>query len=367
MTFRRRLSCIGTLVGLGRTDDAYELYSERLHDPLYYRFGAYETARILLQSIPQIDGLPKVNRDSDRSWILQYIAMCFERTGRPRKAAAVCDTAIAFNRKKQKHGNLAWVLNTNSMVLQDLGRLQFASQCGEEAVRLVEHGGDDNQKAIIHRCFGRTLLTCGRVDLAMQHFEVAASIYGQHRRFAQGRSLLMSLRANWHLLQGEARRAFALAQLGMDEAESADLAHECIAATVVACNALIERMKDKFDSTATQQFEGLLTRAQEGCRRFSLLQLLPRVQLANAEFHLLRGDRDSAIELAKSGLQTAVRSDYRLHQADIHIFLADAYVQQDQYQLARESAEHGLKLSLCDGGQYTYSWGVRKAKAIPVW
>jgi hypothetical protein len=75
-------------VGAGRYSEACDLLFERVGDPLYHRFGAYQTYIQLLRALFP-DGeerRPRLKEESDQAWTLTELANCYSLSGRPRRA-----------------------------------------------------------------------------------------------------------------------------------------------------------------------------------------------------------------------------------------------------------------------------------------
>ncbi|MEW6103249.1 MAG: tetratricopeptide repeat protein [bacterium] len=95
-------------------------------------------------------------------------------------------------------------------------------------------------------------------------------------------------------------------------------------------------------------------------RRINLVDLEPDILLAIAKLRFAQGHKEEAEKLAKEALDIATRCQYRLNQADIHIFLAEFYLStkdsakaKEHLELAKERAACGYQPALNKASQLT--------------
>jgi tetratricopeptide (TPR) repeat protein len=117
------------------------------------------------------------------------------------------------------------------------------------------------------------------------------------------------------------------------------------------------------DNRMLDKMEPQLNSAFTRCRRFSLIFYEPGIMLTMARLYLARGDASQAMERAREALFLADRCQYRLYQAEIHIFLANIDLQEN-FETAREHAEIAYKKAFCDGLKHCYKSALDEAATL---
>jgi tetratricopeptide (TPR) repeat protein len=89
-------------VRAGRYDEAEDLFYDRLHDKLYYRFGAYQTLIELLRALfpDGKDKLPRLEKEDDQAWTLNSLANSYSHSGQPRWAVPMFKRANEIAEKR---------------------------------------------------------------------------------------------------------------------------------------------------------------------------------------------------------------------------------------------------------------------------
>jgi tetratricopeptide (TPR) repeat protein len=95
-------------VRAGRYDEARKLFRDRLHDGLYYKFGAYQTI-IELSRVLFPDGedkLPRLKKEGYQAWTLNALANSYALSGQPQNAIKTLENGIELDKKnwRQKWG-----------------------------------------------------------------------------------------------------------------------------------------------------------------------------------------------------------------------------------------------------------------------
>ena len=154
-------------VGAGRFDAARKLYRDRLSDPLYFRFGAYEREIELLGALfPEGEGQPpRLTSESDQGWTLSALANPYKLSGQPRRAESVLAAALSLAEKLGEKRNLAIGLINLADDQLKLGRME-AAQGGLR--RSIELSGiaDEFREAVGRQALGRLLAFEGRFSEA---------------------------------------------------------------------------------------------------------------------------------------------------------------------------------------------------------
>ncbi|MCP4688294.1 MAG: hypothetical protein GY859_09595, partial [Desulfobacterales bacterium] len=85
----------------GRFDEAREIFRDRLADPLYFQFGAYQLRIELLRALfpDGEDRPPRLKNESDQGWTLNDLANSYSLNGRPRRAVGLFEQSNAIREK----------------------------------------------------------------------------------------------------------------------------------------------------------------------------------------------------------------------------------------------------------------------------
>jgi tetratricopeptide (TPR) repeat protein len=118
--------------------------------------------------------------------------------------------------------------------------------------------------------------------------------------------------------------------------------------------------------------ETFLTQALTRCRQINLVELEPDILLSWARWHRMNalepiagaGAREQARECAEEALSIAVRSEYRLKEAEIQNFLAQWDMDMEQVANARKHAERAKQCAWCDGPPHCYRIALDEAEGL---
>ena len=202
--------------------------------------------------------------------------------------------------------------------------------------------------------------------------ELDAAMEGATKQqHVQGEGVTWASRAVRLLLMGRPERALDAArqarqkahereQMGLPNAYDLAQAERLQGAALVAMADEEESRRDELLSQA----EGHLTNALARCRRINLVELEPDILLAWAKWHRLRGNADQALRDAEEALGIADRSEFRLKQADLHLFLARLALDQAGRPKARRHAEIARERALCDGPPHCYQPALEQAERL---
>jgi len=359
-------------VNAGRYDDAQSLFRDRLADPLYYRFGAYQIRIDLLRALfPDGEGKPpRLKKETDQGWTLTALAGPYLFSGQPRRAEPLCAKQIALRERANDKKNLAIGL-ANLAITQDiLGRLTDAEQNLRRCIDLCREIKDDKQEAIGHKELGLVLLHRGVFDDADRELEAALAI-NTKRGDIQPQGLIHAYRAQRALLMGDAGPALQAARRASELAEKdavedypveRDFIHAewLIGAALVALAAEEEAKRDDHLREAESHLTDALTR----CRRINLVEFEPDILLAWAKWHHLKGDPAQARKTADEALSIADRCEYRLNQADCHNFLAALDREEGDTDAAIAHARTAYDRAWCDGLPHCYKPALDQATRL---
>lgn len=343
-------------VHAGRYDQACNLYYDRLHDALYYRLGANQTCiELLLALFPDGEAQPpRLSNEGDQAWLLNALANAYGLAGQPRRAVPLFERQIAIREAADDKQNLAIGLGNLASQQIILGELAAAERNLRRSVELCSEIEFEVYEAVGHQELGRLLAYQGLFDEAGAELELArASFERQNEHQSEG--IVWAYRALCALLMHRpdaaleaAYRARALADVNHNE-------RDIIRAEWLIGAALVAQAEEIEDThSPLTKAEAHLTTALTRCRKINLIELEPDILLAWAKWHRRSGNAAQASADATEALAIADRCEYRLKQADIHLFLARLAMDAGQRAEARQHATTAHARAWCDGPPHCY-------------
>jgi hypothetical protein len=127
---------------------------------------------------------------------------------------------------------------------------------------------------------------------------------------------------------------------------------------------LLNLSLEENDNRILDEMEPHLNSAFARCRRFSLIFYEPGIMLTMARLYLARGNASQAMERATEALFLADRCQYRLCQAEIHIFLARIALKRKDLKDVQKHAEIAYKKAYCDGLKHCYRSALDEAATL---
>jgi tetratricopeptide (TPR) repeat protein len=376
-------------VRAGRYDEACDLYYDRLADPLYFRFGAYQTEIELLRALfpDGEDRPPRLKKESDQAWTLNTLAAAYTLSGQSRRAVQALEMVRELDKKLgPKTGDAAVTLGNLAYQQIILGELAAAEGNLRRRIALCREIGDERNETIGHQELGRLLAYQGAFDEAAKELDASYNYDTEHSD-KQGQCVDWAYRALRALLMGDARAALAAARRAR---ELADIFHsgygkierDIIRAEWLLGAALISSMfqvsgsKLRDTEAETQRGTGNvepgtlraaethLTEALTRCRRINMVDLEPDILLAWARWHHAARHTDHARQDAQEALAIADRCEYRLKQAEIHNFLARLALEAGEREAAKGHAATAYERAWCDGPPHCYKPALDEAAGM---
>lgn len=341
----------------GRYDEARELFRDRLHQLLYFRFGAYQICIELLCALfpDGEDHPPRLKVAGAQAWTLNGLANSYSLSGQPRRAVPLSKQHHAIREKAGDKKNLAIGLGavaSGTYVL--LGELAAAESNFRRAIELCGETKEIYWEASAHHELSQLLAYCSRFDEAALESNAALAIV-EKQGAVQAIGTIWAYRAQRALLMSDARTALEAARQAIEWAEQTARDPrfvypilDFIRAEWLWGAALVMEGKDL--SAADSHLTEALTR----CRRINIVYFEPDILLAWARLYRARGDEGEALAYAEEALAIADRCEYRLKQAEIHNFLARGALEAGEREKAREQAEIARERAWCDGPPHCY-------------
>jgi len=359
-------------VRAGRYDEARALFHGRLDDPLYFRFGAYQTEIELLRALfpDGEDSPPRLKSESAQASTLNDLAAVYAFSGQPRRAVRLFGRHYAIQEKRSDTKNLAIGLGNLAQQQIVLGELAAAEANLRRSIELFREVGHEFGEAVGHRELGRLLACESAFEEGARELDAALASFSKLWA-TQSECVTWAYRAQRALLMGEAEAALAAARQARELAEIFRPGYGKTERDIIRAEWLlgaghvalaVGEVQAKHEALANA--EGHLTEALTGCRRINMVDHEPDILLAWARWHRARGNPLQAQEHADEALAIADRCEYRLKQADAHNLLARLALDAGDSGLARRHAEIARERALCDGPPHSYKPALDEAERL---
>jgi tetratricopeptide (TPR) repeat protein len=346
-------------VRAGRYDVARELFRDRLHDELYYGFGAYQTIIELLRILlpDGEDKLPRLKKEDDQGWTLAALANSYSLFGQPRNAIKTLENAIELDKKSggenwKKVGRLN--LANNQM---RIGKLDTAESNLRRMIEICREIKDDFPEVVAHQELGLLLAYRGEFEESEKEFSIAMKGFVKVEKMDlvvakewQGKN--WAYRSIRSFLFSHADDAFKSAIKARELADVHKVERDIIRAEYLLGAAHL--MKGNF-----VEVEKHLIAALTRDRKINMVELESDILLELAKLRFKQNHKEEALKFAEEALQIADRCEYRLKQADIHNFLAEFYLDAGDLEKAREHGEIAKERAECG-----YKPALEKAEKI---
>lgn len=344
------------LIGLGRYQEAFELFRDRLDSAIHYRLSAARRRLELLRGLfPEGEQAPpRLTSVGPQSYTLNALAQAYLHSGQPGAAVDLYQRAAALEEQDDDKGNLAVSLCNLSPAQLFRGELHGAEQTARRALMLCRELEDEFLEAVSLYMLGNALSDQG--DAAADRALRRSGRLFQERRHRQGEGLTAAFRAELALRLGDPAAARDLAdqawQLAAVERHERDFIR---AARLQGAAAL--HLGDL--PAANERLHHALQRARAINHAAEELPTL----IALAELHRRQGDPATARELLEPIWEPAERGPYPLFHADALNVLAQIERDAGNLEAALAAATRAYELSWCDGPPYAYHWGLEAARA----
>ena len=346
-----------TLVGLGRYDDAFELFTDRLERATIYRLAASRERVTWLETLfPQgLAVLPALTRESDQSRALNALAQSYQLSGQPSRAIPLFRKSILLEERLQNDSAREAMLSNVSVALGETGALRQAIVDVLQTLILNRKLKNLQWQSVSFCYLGGLLSTVGDEILGQVAFSRSVRLSAE-RRWSQHEGFTAAALAECALWVGDIAQGSVLAdrawELAADERFERDFIRAAILQGRAAhCQGKIAR--------ADERLHLALTRA----RASNVVEFELRALIAIADLELQRTRPAEARAYLEDVWEAAERGRYPLRQADAYNVLAAIAIAEGDNPAAIDAAINAYKAAWCDGPPYAYHWGLQRAKA----
>jgi tetratricopeptide (TPR) repeat protein len=355
-------------VRAGRYDEARELFRDRLTNPLFYRFGAYQICIELLCALfpGGEDHPPRLKKQIAQAWALNLLAGAYVLSGQSRRGLPLVGQQNSLLEKLDEKKNLIPGLVNIATAQISLGELTAAERCLQRSIELYHEVEDERGEAVGHVEMGRLLVYRGAFDEAETELLLAQETFDDDYKNGAGNTFVSFVRAYRSIraiLLGNINDALTMARESRkwaDEVAKAYIPHERDFIRAEWLLGVAQVIEGKDLNAAAEHLTEALTR----CRRINMVDHEPDILLAWARWHRARGEAQEAKAYAEEALAIGDRCEYRLAQAEIHNFLGRLALEAGRRDEARAQAERARERAWCDGPPYCYKPALDEAEEL---
>ncbi|MBN1967323.1 MAG: DUF4062 domain-containing protein [Anaerolineae bacterium] len=346
------------LIGLERYDDAWNVFQSRISGAMLYRLSASrQRAELLEMLFPDgMDVLPRLRDVSNQSWTLNALALTYDASGQPGRAAPLYRYALEIDEQRDQIGtNIVTYMENLASALLLAGRLSESERAAYRAL-VIDHDLESRFDE------GTTLQWLG-VTLAARGESVSAEIalrrslrLFQAQNMTQAEGVINAYLAQAILWRGDPAAARPLADRAWELAHHQRGERDFIMA---ACRQGEAALGLGDFETADERLHHALARAR--AVNFAEEELPALVALA--ELRRRQGKPDEARRDYLDGVWgPAERGPYPLLAADAYNVLAQIECDAGNPDAAIKAATRAYTLAWCDGPPFAYQRGLHTAR-----
>ena len=345
-----------TLIGLGRFDDAFVVFRDRLDEATLYRLSASRQQIELLEMLfpDGLEQLPRLNRQDAQAFTLNTLAAGYKFSGQPGRAAALVRRANTIYLEMKNDGYLSVGLRNLSDTLRLSGALCDSESAARRALVISREQNNRFQEAVSLRWLGLTLAAHGLATESESALQRSVRLFEAQSK-SQGEGTTNADLAQRALWLGKFADALSFANSAWELAHVRSLERDFIRAARAQGEAALG-LSDF--TTADERLHHALTRA----RMVNLVEEELPALVALAELRQQQGELKAARELLDDVWEVAERGPYPLIHADADNVLAQIERDEGNQAEAVKAATDAYKLAWCDGSPFAYHWGLEKAR-----
>ncbi len=308
-------------VSAGGYDMAMELNYYRLHDKLFYRFGAYQMQIELLRALfpDGEDKLPRLIKGSAKEWALTALASSYSRSGQPRHAMPLFEMSNKLAENTDDRRNLAIGLTAVASMSQiPIGEFDAAEFNISHSIKICYEINEEEVEAVGRSELGLLLAYRGKFEGAEKEFTKALDSFKKLDYDYIG--VTWAYRATLFIQMNNADEVFDNARRAIELGEKGGFVGK-IERELIRTEWLLgvaSLMKGNPPEAEKHLNEALIKD-----RKINLVEFEPDILLELAKLRFKQNHKPEALKLVQEALQIADRCEYRLKQADIHNFLSE--------------------------------------------
>lgn len=344
------------LIGLGRVEEACNLFYERIDYATLYRLGASrQRAELLEKLFPDgLDKPPRLSKQEVLAYTYGALAQGYQLSGEPGKSSFFFERGNEIFEKSNKK-DLAIGLGNLSYALYQSGHLREAAEVAWRAVDIDREIKDRLWEAVNLYWFGLAKAAAGQVEGSRAFLEQSRQIFIEinHQQFEGVVNYYLAQHSLWFSTPAEVRthadRAWELAKVLRFEGDF----------ICSACRQGQAALALGDHTTAYERLHHALLRA----RAIHYVEGELPALTALAELARQQGDPKLARELLADVWEAAERGPYPLEHADACNVLCQIERDAGNQAAAIAAAEAAFRLAWCgEGPPWAYHFGLENAR-----
>jgi tetratricopeptide (TPR) repeat protein len=344
-----------TLIGLGRQDDAFDLFVRQLSGATFYRLGAHREATAWLERLfpSGVAASPALSNKNSQGLALNMLANNYLISGQPSRAAALYRRTLQIVEQLGRNPGRALVILSYSLF--EMGALREAAGVTRRA--LIKNREISNKLGE-----GTSLVSLGRVACAIGDIVTSQNAMSRGIGIERGIGLRQAEGVGFAYLAerfiwlGEFDSGKYWADRALEMATGVKNARDLVQAALRQGQIALGLSNFPY---ADERLHHALTRA----RADNVVELELPALIALAKLELMRGHPSEARTRLDDVWEAAERGPYLMQQADAYNVLAAIALAENNNPAAIDAATKAYKAAWCDGPPYAYHWGLQKAKA----
>jgi tetratricopeptide (TPR) repeat protein len=378
-------------VRAGQYGEAHTLYRDRLANPIYFQFGAYQLEIELLRALfpDGEDKPPRLKTRRDQSWTANALASSCSLSGQPRRAVSLFMVSAELDESENDKGNLAVDLGNVAIQQLVIGALRAAEANLRRSIALCREIRDEFWEAVGHRELGRLLAYRGVWAESEQELATALAMF-EKQQVVQSQCVVVAYRALRELLllrwaavsphtkypiptlrvKSPISHAIRALELADEDARTSYPVERDYVRAHWLLGAAHRVNNDPSTPSAGQGMDEAdrhLSEALTRCRNINNVEQDVGFLLDLARLRAAQGNREEALRLAGEALLITERSEYVLQGADVCLFLAQMALDSGDRRAAQAYAKQARRLATCDGPpDYVYKVAYEEAGAMLV-
>jgi len=344
------------LIGLGRFEEARDLFYEKINKATLYRLGtAMQRVELLEKLFP--GGLwepPRLNEIDHQAFTYNALALAYQFSGDLGKSIFYFDKHNEIREEQDDQISLAIGLCNYSNALRQTARLQAATETSKQALKIGQAEKDRNREAISLGWLSLATAAAGQAKMSQECLEQARQYWIEtYQKQCEGFiEAYLAQCALWFSAPSEAKthadRAWELAKIERVERDFIRAACRQGQAAL-ALGDLV---------TADERLHHALTRA----RAINFVEEELPALIALAELARRQGRPEEARTLLDDVWEAAERGPYPLHHTDACNVLCQIERDTGNTVAAIAAATKAFELAWCDGPPWAYHFGLENAR-----
>jgi tetratricopeptide (TPR) repeat protein len=345
-----------TLVGMGKYEEACDLFYEKISDATLWRLGSNRQRVELLEKLfpDGLDQQPRLSKDGGKAYTFNALALAYQYSGEPGKSVYFFEKQIEIREKQDVKKSVAIGLSNLSDALRSSGRLREAAEVARRSVDICREIKDEFQEAVGLYWLGLAQSAAGLEQEGKQHLERSREIWIQQKH-VQFEGVVHAFLAQHHLWHSQPAEALRCADRAWELAHHLNYESDFICA---ACRQGQAALALGDLGTAQERLHHALARA----RAINYVQEELPALIALAELARQQGKPQEARALLSDVWEYAERGPYPLEHADAFNVLCQIERDAGHTEAAREAAEQAYRMAWCDGPPWAYHYGLEQAK-----